>query len=135
VVCLDRRRTTYLDVGVIEVGRRTENQPAPPWAVFEALVDPHRDPARPWLALLHDEIEPEVLERDEPRLVGWSSLWLRRRDATVRFDVLPGGPKGGTDLRWTLFVEEPAPGPVLAGHLCKRLDQLVNAELRYSLGQ
>ncbi|MEH3075558.1 MAG: hypothetical protein PGN11_02595 [Quadrisphaera sp.] len=85
---------------MIQVGRRTKNQPAPPWAVFEALVDPHRDPARPWLALLHDEVEPEVLEQDEPRLV-----------------------------------EEPPPDPALAGHLCKRLNQLINAELRYSFGQ
>ncbi|TXR56924.1 hypothetical protein [Quadrisphaera setariae] len=120
---------------MIEVGRRTKNQPAPPWAVFEALVDPHRDPARPWLALLHDELEPEVLEQDELRLVVWSSLWLRRPDATVRFDVLPGGPKGGTDLRWTLLVEEPPPDLALVGQLCKRLNQIINAELRYSFGQ
>ncbi|PWJ54970.1 hypothetical protein SAMN06264364_105179 [Quadrisphaera granulorum] len=120
---------------MIEVGSRTKNQPAPPWAVFEALVDPHRDPSRPWLTLLDDEIAPVVVEEEHPRLVVWTSLWQRRPDARVRFDVLPAGPKGGTDLRWTLLVEEPAPDAALVGHLRKRLNQLINAELRYSFGQ
>lgn len=44
-------------------------------------------------------------------------------------------PGGGTDLRWTLFVQEPAPGEELVGHLRKRMNQLINAELRYSFGQ
>jgi len=26
------------------------------------------------------------------------------------------------------------PGPSLVGHMCKRLNQLINAELRYSFG-
>jgi hypothetical protein len=51
----------------------------------------------------------------------------------VRFDL--AGDDGGTMLRWTLSVEEPDPGAGLTGHLCKRLNQLVNAELRYSFGQ
>jgi hypothetical protein len=34
-----------------------------------------------------------------------------------------------------LLVAEPLPDASLAGHLRKRLNQLVNAELRYSFGQ
>ena len=120
---------------MLEVGTRQKNQPAPPAAVFEALTQPHRDPARAWLSLLYEEHQPVLLEVEEPHLVVWSSLWSRRPDARVRFD-LPVGVRGqGTDLRWTLLVEDPAPEPPLLGHLCKRLNELINRDLRYSFGQ
>jgi hypothetical protein len=65
-------------------------------------------------------------------VVIWSSLWSKRPTAQVRFDV-DGGPSG-TELRWTLFdVEDP--GPALTGHMCKRLNELINRDLRYSFGQ
>lgn len=120
---------------MIEIGARRRNQPAPPHAVFAALTDPDRDPTRPWLPLLADEQRPVVLEVEEPVLVVWSSLWPHRPDARIRFE-LPGDASGsGTDLRWVLLVAEPLPDASLTGHLRKRLNQLVNAELRYSFGQ
>ena len=103
--------------------------------VYEALVEPERDPARRWLVLLDDERAPRLLETDPPRLVVWSSLWDKRPDATVRFDIAAAASGQGSDLRWTLFVAEPAPEPALLGHLRKRLNELVNANLRYSFGQ
>ena len=63
----------------------------------------------------------------------WSSIWLKRPDAVIRFDLPVGG--GGTDLRWTLLTEEPIPDDRLLGHLRKRMNQLINADLRYSFGQ
>lgn len=42
---------------------------------------------------------------------------------------------GGSDLRWTLLVEEPLPDASRLGHLRKRINQLINADLRYSYGQ
>lgn len=63
----------------------------------------------------------------------WSSLWTKRPDATVQFDLLPG--HGGTDLRWTLYLDEPAPDQALIGHLRKRMNELINANLRYTFGQ
>ncbi len=42
---------------------------------------------------------------------------------------------GGTDLRWTLYVDEPVPDQSLTGHMRKRLNELINANLRYSYGQ
>lgn len=122
-------------VGVLEVGTRAKNQPAPPWVLFEALSEPDRDPARPWLELLADEVAPQVLTARAPHLLVWSSLWTRRPDAHVRFDLHVGAHGSGTLLRWTLLVDQPAPEAALAGHLCKRLNQLINAGLRYSLGQ
>ena len=118
---------------MIDVGTRKKNQPAPPSVVFEALTEPERPGGRPWLRLLADEIRPRVLESDEPGLVVWASIWPKRPDAVIRFD-LPGS-GGGTDLRWTLSVEEPVPDDALVGHLWKRLNQLINAELRYFFGQ
>ncbi|WP_411284472.1 hypothetical protein [Lapillicoccus sp.] len=118
---------------MIEAGSRRRNQPALPPVVFAALTQPDRAGARPWLHLLDDEVRPRVMRSDEPELVVWSSLWLKRSDAVVRFDLPPSG--DGTDLRWTLLVEEPAPGDALLGHLRNRLNQLINADLRYSFGQ
>lgn len=116
-----------------EIGRRRRRQPAPPHVVREALIDPHRAPHRPWLDLLHDEVEPEVVDVGSTGLT-WSSIWTRRPDARVHFD-LPRSADGGTDLVWTLLVDDPAPDAALTGHMCKRLNQVINAELRYSFGQ
>lgn len=120
---------------MIEVGSRRRNQPAPPHALFEALTHPDRDPARPWLTLLDDEVRPVVTTAEPPHLVVWSSLWRRRLDAVVRFDLPPDASGQGTDLRWTLLVEEPPPDDALLGHLRKRLNVLVNADLRATFGQ
>jgi hypothetical protein len=118
---------------VIEIGSRRRNQPAPPHAVFEALTDYDRAAGRNWLTLLDDERPPRVLSSDWPAQVVWSSLWLKRPDAIVEFELQPGS--GGTDLRWRLFAAEPVPDEALVGHLRKRLNQLIDAELRYSFGQ
>ncbi|MGW4461697.1 hypothetical protein [Micromonospora sp. NPDC004704] len=118
-----------------EVGSRRRNQPAPPHVIFEALTEPYRDPARPWLLLLDDERRPRTVRAERPHLVVWSSLWTKRPDALVRFD-LPADRGGyGTDLRWTLLVDEPPPEAALLGHLRKRLNLLINANLRYTFGQ
>ncbi|HYZ55417.1 MAG TPA: hypothetical protein VE733_18205 [Streptosporangiaceae bacterium] len=52
----------------------------------------------------------------------------------MRFD-LPADGGQGTDLRWTLLVDEPMPDAALVGHMRKRLNQLINANLRYTFGQ
>lgn len=116
-----------------ELGSKQRNQPAPPWLIFDDLCDPHRQPAKPWLHLLDDETEPTVIESHRPDFVVWSSLWVKRPDARVRFDLPPGG--GGTDLRWTLFVDEPLPEAKLTKHMFQRIGELINANLRYSYGQ
>ncbi|TDC73541.1 hypothetical protein E1193_25355 [Micromonospora sp. KC606] len=119
---------------MIEAGSRARTQPPPPAVVFEALTQPDRDPARPWLRLLDDEQRPQILEAANPRLVVWSSLWPRRPDAQVRFELSSDG-GAGTLLHWKLLVAEPLPDPSLLGHLRKRLNELINADLRYSFGQ
>lgn len=120
---------------MLDAGSRRRNQPAPPHVIFEALTEPNRDPARPWPELLDDEQTPRPVEVAKPGLVVWSSLWTKRPDAVVRFE-LPADRSGqGTDLRWTLLVNEPMPDAALVGHMRKRLNQLINANLRYTFGQ
>ncbi|MGH9126226.1 MAG: hypothetical protein ACRDZ8_16100 [Acidimicrobiales bacterium] len=41
----------------------------------------------------------------------------------------------GTDVRWALQVNEPIPDKALVGHMCKRVNLLINASLRHSFGQ
>ena len=118
---------------VVDIGSRKRNQPAPPHVVFEKLTNPDLDLERPWLSLLDDEKRPRILQARKPDLVVWSSLFVKRPDALVRFDLPPGGE--GTDLRWTLSVDEPVPDDALVGHMRKRLNQLINANLRYTFGQ
>ena len=118
---------------VVEVASRQRNQPAPPTVVYDDLCDPDRQPVRPWLHLLDDEIAPRVMEAERPGKVVWSSLWLSRPDARIQFDLQDGD--GGTDLRWTLHLDEPVPAGVLIRHMRKRIGELVNANLRYTYGQ
>ena len=118
-----------------ELGSRRRNLPAPPHVVFEDLTTPNRSEARPWLSLLDDEVAPQILESREPEHVVWSSLWPRRADARITFELPQAGPGGGTDLRWTLTVDEPAPDDSLTGHMRKRINTPIHANLRYTYGQ
>ena len=120
---------------MIEVGKRKRNQPAPPRIVYEALVTPNRDPARQWLKLAVDEQPPGILDSIVPELVVWSSLWPSRPDAVLRFELPVDAGGQGTDLTWTLLVDQPEPAPPVLGHLRERINVLINAELRYSFGQ
>ncbi|ORA27412.1 hypothetical protein BST13_30595 [Mycobacterium aquaticum] len=120
---------------MIEIGSRKRNLPAPPHVVFHDLVSPRSAGVRSWLHLLDDEVAPDVLERQESGHVVWSSLWPRRVDARITFELRQGGPGGGTDLRWTLTVDEPAPDESLTGHMRKRINTLIHAKLRYTYGQ
>ena len=112
---------------------RRRNQPAPPQVVFDDLYDPDRQPARPWLVLNDDEVRPTVLESSRPTHVVWSSLWAQRPDASIRFDLTAAD--GGTDLRWTLCVGDPVPCDADIRRLRRRIDELINANLRYTYGQ
>lgn len=114
------------------LGDRTRGQPAPPRYVFESLTQPHRDPARRWLELLDDEVEPRVVEAREHDLVVWSSVWSWHPRAQIRFELAPDG-HGGTRMRFIL-TDQDDPRPASVGHMRKRLNQIV-AELRFSFGQ
>jgi hypothetical protein len=75
---------------------------------------------------------PVIAEGGSGAQVVWSSLWSSRPDARIRFDLTASS---GTYLRWTLLVDEPAPDASKLGHMRKRLNVLINANLRYSFGQ
>ncbi|UGT67630.1 hypothetical protein LTT66_31205 [Nocardia gipuzkoensis] len=119
---------------MIEIGSRAGTLPAPPRVVWESLAEPRRPGARPWLELLSDEVEPRVLDAERPNRLIWSSLWPSRPDDQVHFELT--AVRGGeTSLRFILLTPGEAPDPSKAGHLRRRLNQLLFADLRYSYGQ
>jgi len=115
---------------MVEIGSRRRNQPAPPRVIFEALTQPDRDPARPWLILLPDEQRPRVVAARPPAELTWSSLWPSRPGITIHFE-LPPDAGSGTDLRWTLHTDGPPPDPSALGHLRKRLNQLIKSRVPF----
>jgi len=128
-----RGRSTYAN-GMIQIGSRARRLPAPPSVVWESLVEPHRPGTRPWLSLLPDEVAPRVLEADKPNRVVWSSLWPSRPRDQVHF-ALAAAAGGETSLRFTLFTPDDAPDQSKTGHLRRRLNHLLFADLRFSYGQ
>lgn len=114
------------------VATRRRTQPPPTWVVFEDLANPGRATGRSWLYLLDDETPPHVLAAQRPTLVVWSSIWTKRPDANIQFDLAGSGSE--TALRWTLLVEPPAPDDRLFRHMCQRIGELINAGLRYTYG-
>ncbi|AJR18441.1 hypothetical protein GUY44_06025 [Pimelobacter simplex] len=59
-----------------------------------------------------------MLSSVEGRQVLWSSLWPARPDDRIELTVIPD-----------------PPGPATVGHLRRRLNELLYADLRYSYGQ
>ncbi|MFI6166814.1 hypothetical protein ACIBCN_08500 [Nocardia sp. NPDC051052] len=119
---------------MIEIGSRARRLPAPPSVVWESLTEPRRAQARAWLVLLADEVEPRVLAADKPDRVVWSSLWPSRPDDQVHFQ-LTAVAGGDTLLRFTLLTPDEPPDPSKTGHLRRRLNHLLFADLRFSYGQ
>jgi len=115
------------------VGTRERRLPAPPQVVWRSLAEPHRPGARPWLRLLADEVEPQLRDAVPPGLVVWTSLWPRRPDVVLAFEVRAAGAE--TALRWTLTADGEPPDESLTGHLRYRVNHLLWSDLRLSYGQ
>lgn len=81
-----------------------------------------------------DEQRPSIVESVEPDRVVWSSIWTWRPDALIRFDI-EGGEQSSAHLRWTLLVDEPAPAGDTVVRMRKRLNELINTNLRSTFGQ
>jgi hypothetical protein len=118
---------------VIEIGSRARTLPAPPHIVWESLVNPHQPGARPWLHLLDDEREPTVLDADKPNRVVRSSLWPSRPRDQVLLELTAAGSQ--TALRFTLLTPDDPPDASKTGHLRRRINHLLFADLRFSYGQ
>lgn len=119
---------------MIELGARERPQPAPPWAIWEALTEPRRPTQyHQWLSLEDDENEPQVTEAVRPGLVVWSSIWPDRPDDRIRFVISSDG-GAGSRLRWALESPGPPPADDALRHMRHRLNYLINGALRESLG-
>jgi hypothetical protein len=117
---------------MIEVASRTKGQDAPDWVLFEALTEPERDAARKWLFLTAGERRPEILEAQKPVLVVWSSLWDDRPGARIRFEITRW--YAGSVLRWVLLVDEPTPDEATVREMRRRINTLINGNLRDTFG-
>lgn len=118
---------------MIEIGSRARKLPAPPAIVWESLVDPHRAGARPWLNLLDDEIEPTIIDAKKPVRVIWSSLWPSRPNDQVHLGLVAAGNE--TVLRFRVLTSDDPPDASKTGHIRRRINQLLFADLRFSYGQ
>jgi hypothetical protein len=118
---------------MIELGSKARRLPAPPAIVWESLMNPHLPGARPWLNLLDDEVEPTVLDAEKPIRVVWSSLWPSRPNDRVHLTMTTAGSE--TLLRFTLLTPDDPPDAGKTGHLRRRINYLLFADLRYSYGQ
>jgi hypothetical protein len=117
-----------------EVATTEKTQPPPPHIVWQALADPAIAGPRMWLRIGRGERRPEVVQSRAPDLVVWSSLWVDRPKDRIRFEIASDGLSGST-LRWTLLAGEDGPPAERIAEMRYRLNQLINAELRYSFGQ
>lgn len=97
-------------------------------------MEPRRPGTRQWLHLLDDEVDPRVLAAEKPGHAVWSSLWPSRPDDRIQF-ALTTAADGGTLLKFTLLASGEAPDQSKTGHLRRRLNQLLFADLRFSYGQ
>lgn len=114
-----------------ELARRAHKLPPPPRVLWADLVSPRRSGARVWLELAEGEQWPTVLESVEDERVVWSSLWTRRPDDRIVFEVSPDGDSSKVEVVWLAA----APLPGHASPLRHRLTKLIAEELRYSYGQ
>lgn len=100
--------------------------------MWDSLTEPHAPGTRPWLALLDDEVAPEVLEGKRPDRVVWSSLWPSRPRDRVLLELTDD--RGETSLRFTLLTPDGPPDESKTGHIRRRMNHLLFADLRFSYG-
>ena len=89
--------------------------------------------SRVWLDLLDDEVAPRVVESDAPNRVVWSSLWPSRPGDQVVIELAHEG--ADTALTFTLLAEGDVPDESKTGHIRRRINHLLFADLRFSYGQ
>lgn len=114
-------------------GRRTRKLPAPPHVVWGDLVNPATSGSRVWLDLLDDEVPPRVVESAAPNRVVWSSLWPSRPGDQVLLELAAAG--SDTALTFTLLADGELPDESKTGHIRRRVNHLLFADLRFSYGQ
>lgn len=80
-----------------------------------------------------DETAPRVLKAEKPTRVVWSSLWPSRPNDEVHLELTEE--QGETRLKFTLLTPDDVPDESKTGHLRRRMNQLLFADLRFSYGQ
>lgn len=124
--------TPYIDA-VTPYGKRTRRLPAPLQVVWEDLVNPAMTGSRVWLDLLDDEVPPRVVDSEAPNRVVWSSIWPSRPGDRVVLELTEAG--SDTALTFTLLADGDPPDESKTGHIRRRINHLLFADLRFSYGQ
>lgn len=96
-------------------------------------MNPAKTGSRVWLDLLEDEVPPRVVESDAPHRVVWSSLWPSRPGGHVVLELADAGSE--TALTFTLLADGDMPDESKTGHIRRRINHLLFADLRFSYGQ
>lgn len=100
--------------------------------VWDDLVEPKSTGTRAWLDLLPDEVAPLVLESVRPSRVVWSSLWPDRPKDRVVIEIASSG--GESAVTFTLLAAGDPPDDSKTGHIRRRVNHLLWADLRFSYG-
>lgn len=96
-------------------------------------MNPAQTGSRVWLDLLDDEVPPRTVDSEAPNRVVWSSLWPSRPGDQVVIELADAG--GDTALTFTLLAEGDVPDESKTGHIRRRINHLLFADLRFSYGQ
>jgi hypothetical protein len=78
---------------------------------------------------------PMAVETRGPDLVVWSTLWSDRPEAVIRFDLPRDASGYGTDLKWTLVLDEPILERPRIIEMRKRINLLITGNLRDTFDQ
>lgn len=100
--------------------------------MWDDLVEAKSTGTRAWLDLLPDEVAPQVLESVRPSRVVWSSLWPDRPKDRVVIEIASSG--GESAVTFTLLAAGDPPDDSKTGHVRKRVNHLLWADLRFSYG-
>lgn len=97
-------------------------------------MHPATSGSRVWLDLLDDEVRPRVVESEAPHRLVWSSLWPTRPRDQVVLELARAG--SDTALTFTLLAADgDLPDESKTGHIRRRINHLLLADLRFSYGQ
>jgi hypothetical protein len=115
------------------INGRRRKQPMPPRVLFDTLCTPTSGQPREWLHLQPPEQTPVVLRASATDEVVWSSLWPDVREASIRFVIEQDGP--GSRLTWAIELPDDLVDDAKRKHLRRRVDELINRDLRLAFGQ
>ncbi len=116
---------------MVVVASKEKGHAPPPHLIWDCLNEPSEPADHPWLVLIDSEVAPRVLEANRSGLVVWSSPWPDRPRDQIQVTSTSDG--DGARVRWTWATPDPPPDEATVRARRHRLNQVVNADLRFFL--